>query len=63
MQAALRWVRTNAAAFGGDPRRVMLFGQSFGGHMTTDVVSSAGSAGLFSAAAMHSGMGAQAVRW
>jgi para-nitrobenzyl esterase len=34
-QAALRWVRRNAAGFGGDPGSVTLFGESYGALATT----------------------------
>src|SRR5258708_36675368 len=30
-QAAMRWVRSNATAFGGDPRNVTIFGESAAG--------------------------------
>ncbi|MEW1689888.1 carboxylesterase/lipase family protein [Streptomyces sp. NPDC091265] len=46
-QAALRWVRRNAAAFGGDPGNVTLFGQSAGGYSTCAHMVAPSSAGLF----------------
>jgi para-nitrobenzyl esterase len=46
-QAALRWVKRNIAAFGGDPNNVTLGGQSAGAEDTTANVISPQSAGLF----------------
>lgn len=54
-QAALRWVRANAAAFGGDPRNVTLFGESAGGMSVCAQLASPGAAGLFDKAILQSG--------
>ena len=53
-QAVLRWVQRNAAAFGGDPDRVALGGQSAGASDTGMNVISPLSAGLFSRAIFQS---------
>lgn len=46
-QAALRWVRRNVSAFGGDPGNVTVFGESAGGHSVCAQLTSPGAAGLF----------------
>jgi para-nitrobenzyl esterase len=54
-QAALRWVRDNAAAFGGDSGNVTLFGESAGGVSTCSHLVAPASAGLFRRAIIQSG--------
>ena len=52
---ALKWVRDNIAAFGGDPDRVMLFGQSGGGAKIATLMGMPAAKGLFHSAATMSG--------
>lgn len=55
--AALRWLRENIENFGGDPDRIMVFGQSGGGMKTSWLLASPAAAGLVQRAAIHSGPG------
>lgn len=52
---ALRWIRDNIARFGGDPRRVMLFGQSGGGAKIATLMGTPAAHGLFHRALTMSG--------
>jgi len=58
--ASLRWVRDNIANFGGDPDRVMIYGQSGGGSKVTTLMGMPSAAGLFHCASVQSGGGGNA---
>jgi para-nitrobenzyl esterase len=56
MLAAIHWVHSNIAAFGGDPERVTIAGQSAGSIAVHDLLVSPLAKGLFAQAISESGM-------
>jgi para-nitrobenzyl esterase len=54
---ALQWVRDNIDRFGGDPNRVMIFGESGGGAKVSFMLASPPARGLFHRAVIESGPG------
>lgn len=59
--AALKWVRDNAEAFGGDPGNVTIFGQSGGGYKVRALMGTPAAKGLFQKAIVQSGSRADSV--
>ncbi len=53
--AALEWVKTNISNFGGDPSRVLIFGQSGGGAKVSTLMGMPSAQGLFHRAVVESG--------
>lgn len=52
--AALQWVHDNISAFGGDPSKVMIFGESGGGGKVSTLMAMPAAKGLFHRAAVQS---------
>jgi para-nitrobenzyl esterase len=52
---ALQWVKDNIASFGGDPKRVLIFGESGGGRKTSSMMAMTPAQGLFHRCVVQSG--------
>ena len=61
--AALEWVRDNIENFGGDAKRVMIFGQSGGGWKVSTLLAMKAAHGLFHRAAIQSGSLLKHLSW
>jgi para-nitrobenzyl esterase len=55
--ASLKWVQENISNFGGDPDKVMIYGQSGGGSKVTTLMGMPSAVGLFHCASVQSGGG------
>lgn len=58
--AALKWVKANIAAFGGDPSNVTVFGESAGGILVNFLMTAPQAKGLYAKAISESGFGRSA---
>lgn len=52
--AAIRWIKANAVAFGGDPANITVFGESAGATMVANLLTSTMARGLFAKAIVQS---------
>jgi len=59
--ASLKWIEENVERFGGDPKRVMIFGQSGGGAKVSHMLTMPSAQGLYHSAGVMSGSSLKAM--